>query len=281
MNKSPSRSWQIVVLVLVVTGLIALGLSGLMNPVLRAATNPLILIQRWVSTRYIALYDFFKTPKDVTSLRQRNAELEAEIALLQTQIIDLQQQLSEAQVLYALLDFARSRPENTYIASSIIGRDPSPFLQYVIIDHGSDDGVLQGMPVVNQNGLVGRVDAVTANASRVQLISDPASSINVHLRNASVDAVLLGSVTGDIGLEMIPNDITLAPGDLILTSGLGGGYPAEVVVGQILGIRRRENDLFQSASVQPAVDFSTLQAVLVITNFKPVDILPLIPTPAP
>ncbi len=79
-----------------------------------------------------------------------------------------------------MLEFARTQPENVYIAGSIIGRDPSPFLHYVIIDHGSDYGLRHGMPVVTQQGLVGRIDAVTAGAARVQLITSPDSTVNVR-----------------------------------------------------------------------------------------------------
>jgi rod shape-determining protein MreC len=68
---------------------------------------------------------------------------------------------------------------------------------------------------------------------------------------------------------------------VVLTSGLGGNYPADILVGQVISIRKRENDLFQAAAVQPAVDFSHLRAVLVITNFKPVDITPLVPQTSP
>jgi rod shape-determining protein MreC len=200
---------------------------------------------------------------------------------LQTQIIQLQQQLREAEVLYALLDFARSRPENEYVASSVIGRDPSPFMSYVIIDHGSDSGLRHGMPVVTEQGLVGRVDAVTAGAARLQLITDPGSSINVRLQSTQTETILKGSITGDLTLEMIPQEVKLKAGDLVLTSGLGGGYPADVLIGQIISIKKREGELFQSASIQPAVDFSSLRAVLVISNFKPVDIVPLIPTLSP
>jgi rod shape-determining protein MreC len=135
------------------------------------------------------------------------------------------------------------------------------------------------MPVVTQQGLVGRVDAVTANAARVQLISDAASVVNVHIQNANADALLYGSLTGDTIVEMVPQSVLLQVGDLILTSGLGGNYPSDIVVGQIVNIRKQETDLFQSASVQTTVDFSNLSAVLVITNFKSVDISPLEPTP--
>jgi rod shape-determining protein MreC len=171
----------------------------------------------------------------------------------------------------------QSQPENLYIASSVIGRDPSPFLHYVIIDKGSDDGLRHGMPVVTEQGLVGRVDAVIAGAARVQLITDPSSTVNVNFQNNEVDALLQGSLTGDISIEMIPQDVTITPGDLILTSGLGGNYPSDVLIGQVVSVRKLENDLFQSTTVQPAVDFSNLTAVLVITNFRSVDYDILIP----
>lgn len=68
-------------------------------------------------------------------------------------------------------------------------------------------------------------------------------------------------------------------GDLVLTSGLGGGYPPDLIVGQVVNIRSRDFDLFQQATVQPVVDFNGLEFVLVIVNFKPVDTTPLLPAP--
>jgi len=179
------------------------------------------------------------------------------------------------------LDFARSRPENVYKAAAVIGRDPSPFLHYVIIDRGSDDGLRYGMPVVTAQGLVGRIAAVTSSASRVQLITDPASIVNVRLKTGQSEVQLVGSITGDLTLEMVPQDITLAAGDLVLTSGIGGTFPADILIGQVISTRKIETDIFQTASVQSAVDFTNLRAVLVITNFRPVEITPLLPTQIP
>lgn len=267
------------VILLVVLGLILFALSGYLNSTFKSALEPILSIQTWISSRYQAVYEFLTVPRDVATLRQRNAELENEIASLQKQTIELQQQLQEAQVLYALLDFARSKPENIYTAASIIGRDPSPFLHYIIIDHGSDGGLRHGMPVVTQQGLVGRVDAVIAGAARVQLITSPDSVVNVRLQNSGQEVQLVGSLTGDLTLQLIPQDVTVEPGELVLTSGLGGNYPSDVLVGQVVSIRRPATELFQTASIQPAVDFSNLRAVLVITNFRPVDISPLVPTP--
>jgi rod shape-determining protein MreC len=281
MNIQSPRNWQTGLLLLVAIGLLLLAASGYLGSVVKTTLDPLVGVQGWLQSRYLAIQDFLTVPRDVATLRQRNSELENETSQLQTQVVQLQQQLKEAQLLYALLDFARERPDNEYIAAAVVGRDPSPFLHYVIIDHGSDDGIRHGMPVVTEQGLVGRIDAVTAGASRVQLITDANAAVNVSLKNSQTDALLSGSITGDLSLEMIPQDVILQPGDLVLTSGLGANYPGEVMVGQLVSTRKKETDLFQSASVQPAVDFAALRAVLVITNFRPVDIAPLIPTPAP
>ncbi len=266
---------------MVVTGILALALGGYFGPVSNWAEGGLVAVQSWVSSRFLAVQEFLTVPRDVATLRQENAALRAEISSLQTQIIDLKQQVAETQTLAALVSFSRSNPESTYRAASVIGRDPSPFLQYIIIDVGANDGIRRGMPVVTNQGLVGRVDAVIGNAARVQLITDPASAVNVRLQNAETDAMLLGSVSGDVIVDMISQDAVVKPGDVVVTSGLGGGYPADLLVGQVLNVRKREADLFQQATVQPVVDFSRLDIVLVIVNFRPVDISPLIPSVVP
>lgn len=267
-------------LALVVVGLMLLALGGFLTPLFRTTLSPVVAVQSWISTRYMALYDFVTVPRDMATLRSQNQQLTEEITKLQTQVIELQQKNSEAQALYSLLEFARARPENQYLAAAVIGRDWSPFLHYVIIDKGSDHGLRRGMPVVTQQGLVGRVDAMTATAARVQLINDPAASVNIRLQATQTEAVLTGSLTGDLFLTLLPRDIQVTPGEIVLTSGLGGSYPPNLFIGQISTVRKPENDLFQSATVQPVVDFSSLKAVLIITNFKPADITPLIPSAA-
>ena len=257
----------------------ALALGGYFSSGSNVFTTSLVTVQSWFSSRFVAVQEFLTAPRDMASLRQRNTELETEVSELQAQVIQLQQEVGETQILAALVDFSRANPENTYKAAAVIGEDPSPFLQYVIINRGSNDGIQRGMPVVTNQGLVGRVDAVIADAARIQLITDPASNVNVRLQNAEVDASLIGSVTGDVTLDLIPQDVALEPGDLVLTSGLGGGYPPDLIVGQVVNIRKRDFDLFQQAAVQPVVDFNDLQIVLVIVNFKPVDFSTLKPLP--
>ncbi len=278
MKLTTSRTLQTIVLAAVVIGLILLALGGYLTPVSRIVLSPVVSAQTWFSTRFAAIQEYFQSPQDMNRMRLENAALEAEVARLQAEIISLKQQIGETQVLSALVDFARVNPEYRYVAASVIGRDPSPFLQYVIINRGSDDGLRRGMPVVTQQGLVGRVAAVTAGAARLQLITDPSSKINVRLEPSRAAAVLQGEITGDVSLDMIPQLTAVQTGDLVLTSGLGGNYPPNILVGQVTGVRSLDTDLFQRASVQPVVDFNQLEIVLVITNFRSVDIAPLVPT---
>ena len=273
------RSFQTAALAILVVGILLLALGGYLTPISRVALSPFISAQTWLASRYLAIRDFMTAPRDVALLTQINNQLEAEVSRLQSQIIELQQQNSEMQVLSALLDFARTHSENEYITAAVIGRDISPFLHYVIINRGSDDGLRRGMPVVSSQGLVGRVAAVTADGARVQLITDPDTAINVRIQPSGAEGLLQGSITGDITVEAIPQDASIQTGDLVLTSGLGGNFPQDMLIGQVSGVRQRPVELFQTATVEPVVDFSQLEIVLVIVNFRPVNIAPLIPTP--
>jgi rod shape-determining protein MreC len=281
MKSNIPRSLQTTFIIMVVVGLIMLALGGYFGSISNWIGQATVGSQSWISSRFLALSDLLTSPRDMASLQKRNLELEADVARLQTLIIELQQQVTQTEILSALVDFARTNPENTYKAAAVIGRDPSPFLRYVIINAGSNDGILRGMPVVTQQGLVGRVDAVVSEASRVQLITDQISAVNILLKNSKTEAILTGSITGDLSLGMISHDVKIESDDVVLTSGLGGDYPPNLLVGQVISVSNQEYDLFQTASVQPIVDFSRIEFILVITNFNPVDIAPLLPTVNP
>jgi len=275
--KIPSRSTlQTVFVVLISAGLILIALSGYLSQASQIVFIPLVQAQTWVSDRYLAVQMFLNAPEDIARLQQINAELEAENSRLKFQNIELQQQVIEAQVLATLVDYARTRFESQYVAASVIGFDSNPFLRYVIINRGSDDGLRRGMPVVTNQGLVGNIAAVAPKAARVQLITDSSAAVNVQLQESGEAAIIFGQLNGDIVLDRVPQSANVLPGELIVTSGLGGNYPPNLVVGQVTSVRKQDFDLFQTASIQPAVDFRQLEIVLVIVNFQPIDLDPLV-----
>jgi len=113
MNSISPRTLRYVVAFLIIIGIILLSLGGVIRPFLGVVMDPFVTAQRWLSQRFMAVYDFFTLPRDVTELLQRNAQLENELSHLQSQVIQLQEQLRETEVLYSLLDFARSRPQDS------------------------------------------------------------------------------------------------------------------------------------------------------------------------
>lgn len=257
------------ILLLLAIALLLFNQAGFLDPLRQTAMGPVASAQSWVSTRYYAIRDLLTFPGDLAALRARNAELEANVALLESEIIALQEQLTETELLSALLDYARAQPESRYLAADVIGRDTSPFLRSVWIGRGTDSGVLRGMPVVTERGLVGRVIEVTASSARVQLITDPELAINVLFQNERAEGLLAPQLNGELWIDLIDQDAELSPNELVLTSGLGGNYPPEIPVGEVVSVRRRDYELFQQAVIQPSVDLDELEIVLVITNFRP------------
>ena len=275
MRKINFRNWKKFVLVLFVLGIAFLALSGYLAKAIDRVMTPVIRVQSTLMERLNFVVSLFNVSQREVELVAENEALKSQVAELQNRIIQLQQNLNEADILYALLGFARSSPDEQYIPAKVIGKDPSPFLKYILIDQGSDQGIRAGMPVVTNKGLIGRIEAVTASASRVKLITDSTSMINAVVVDVDADCMLQGSITGDVTIEMVSQDVKLEPGQIIQTSGLGGEFPADLIIGQVLNVNQINNELFQSASVLPAEDFDTLQAILVVSNFSPANTAPL------
>ena len=254
--------------------ILILNLGGYLGPAQNVILPPLVAAQDWVSQRYFTIRDLVTSPRDVAALQARIGVLEAENDQLEDRLIGLQEQAAEAEVLGALLNYARTRPESRYLSTNVIGLDPSPFIRSINIGAGSDRGVRHGMPVVTDAGLVGRVTEVTAVTSRVQLITDPASAVNVLLQGSRADGLLSAQPNGELWVELIDQDARVEPGELVLTSGLGGTFPADIAVGHVVSVRRRDFELFQRAVIQPTVNFDALEIVLLVTNFRRLEIAP-------
>lgn len=141
------------------------------------------------------------------------------------------------------------------------------------------------MPVVTQQGLVGTIVQITCCASVVRLVTDADSAVNARLQTSRDEGIALGSFSGGLELQYLSQQAVVAPGDVVLTSGLGGTYPEGLILGTVSAVQRQDYEVLQKASLSPAVDFTRLEIVLIITDFQPVDLSPLILTtpvaPAP
>lgn len=141
-----------------------------------------------------------------------------------------------------LLDLNKVRldPKLTYITGVVLADSGSPFRQSVLLNVGARDGIIDGWPTMDGIGLVGRIAGVGRNTSRVILLTDSSSRIPVVIQPSGQRAILAGDNTVNPPLEFLENADAVRPGDRVVSSGDGGLFPADLLVGQVaLGNDRR------------------------------------------
>jgi rod shape-determining protein MreC len=196
---------------------------------------------------------------------EENRRLRREIQYLESQNSELREAAVASQRLTALLEFKERAPVEN-IAAQVIARDPSNWFRGVVLNKGERDGILPEMGVMTSAGAVGRVVRTTGSSSIVLLITDPNNAVAGLIQRTREEAIVEGTVQGRARLKYIPLLSTVQVGDVVVTSGLTGGFPRGVSIGEVTQIEKVEGDLFQAAEIWPQVDFSTLEEVLVITN---------------
>ena len=265
---------------IVIIGLDLAGFLGPVNDVIHTAIKPPAVFfsetKRVVGSGVSAI-------REIGELRQRNLELEQRVNQLTIENLRLAEVETENEQLRSLLKFAQTNPSfdvrGGQIIARAIGDGANPFTHPIQIDLGRTHGLVVGMPVVTDRGLVGRIANVYPHSSDILLINDPRSNINVMTQASRAHGVIRGRVGQLPIMELIPPDVKISEGEIVITSGLGGHFPKGLVVGQIVEVIRNDDLMFQSAIIQPTVDFDRMELVLVITNFPPEEQEPNPPTP--
>ena len=260
-------------------GLILLALAGFVlhragvwapvEGVLARVTTPLLQGTSQVMGRFGELT---RTARDLRDLRQRNRDLESENARLLLENVRYRELEGEAALLRDLLSFSHANPsfdvQGAHVVGRVIGRDPSNLQRYITLDVGREEGIARNTPVVTDRGLVGRISEVGDGWSRVLLIIDQSSLVNALTQSTRASGLIQGQADGSLTLHNVLQSDTLSVGDTVFTSGLGGNFPRQILIGQITEVERKDYDLYQMAAVQATVDFDHLEVVLVITDFE-------------
>lgn len=272
MNLSRSRSWLVLVFAAAAIVLLILHEGGQLQPIENVVQTVLGPVERAASGVFGSVGNLFGAVRDLNELRSRNADLEKQNQDLLTEIARLKGLEGENATLRQLLNFTQENPTFKYQTAAVIGRDPSPYLRYITINAGSREGLAAGMPVVTAGStLVGRVAEVGYRSSKVQLLNDLSSAVNVRLQASNVTGLATGQQDGSLLVQYLPMDTKVAENDIALTSGLGGNLPRNLVVGQVVGVDKKDFDVSQSAKLRAAADYDRLEVVLVITNFERIE----------
>ena len=234
--------------------------------------DPLTAVASWTTRQTDTVADALSGPRDLDEARAQIDALQTQLEALERENEELREIQGEWQILQDLFNRNVQTPELRRQTANVIGYDTSPAVRSIIIDKGSDDGLRVGMPVEGSRGLIGRIFRTTQNSAQVVLITDNASAIPVRLGSSRATGSLRGrGASGDLIVEWIDLRFQIELGEVVLTSGLGGDFPQDIVIGRVVQIDRNESDLFQQVIVQPASDFDTLEIVFIITDFNPID----------
>jgi rod shape-determining protein MreC len=235
------------------------GLSLLAEPVLFVAALPARLggaVLDWLTTG--------------AALREQNEKLRNERQILQAQLQQYEALEQENQRLRGMLGSA-ARVADRAIVAEVMEASPEPFTRKIIVSKGSRDGVFVGQPVIDAHGVMGQVTQVAWDHARATLLTDPGHAIPVLAVRSGLRAMVLG--TGDQDQLKIPYLTAIADireGDVLVSSGMGGTFPAGYPVAQVARIVNDPNESFLAITARPAARIGHgTQALLIWPGAKP------------
>lgn len=289
MRNSDQRGWgsvnfglKIVILTLTAVLLLALQQTGRLGTVEGLVTMVTAPGQSGLATLTNRLSRSLTNLRNYRSLQRRLTELERIVESLSVENLRLQEVERENQRLREHLEFSKTRPgldlQGGQIIGRVIGQNATNFLNVAMIDLGSRHGIKVGMPVVNDQGLVGRISEVLATTSKILLITDPSSTVNAILQASRLTGVISGTPGSHPVIGFLSQGTEIGVGEVVLTSGMGGSFPKGIHIGQVVEVRQRDVNVFQEAVVRPTVNFGQLEEVMVVTNFDPSEFVPLLDT---
>ncbi|MBI3603321.1 MAG: rod shape-determining protein MreC [Nitrospirae bacterium] len=199
---------------------------------------------------------------------EENRHLHRELQQLRGRNVELQEMVAASQRLAKLLEFKERLKPGT-VAAQIIGRDATNWYRSVVLNKGERDGIRVEMGVMTPDGVVGRVVKTSPFSSVVLLITDPNNAVTGLIQRTREEGIVAGTADGRARLKYIPLLSTVRAGDVVVTSGLTGGFPRGLAIGTITRTEKEEDDLFQSAEIVPEADSHKYEEVLVIIDPRP------------
>ncbi len=212
---------------------------------------------------FSAFEEFFRDYIWLKRLRGENESLKREIAELESKVTSYQEAYVENQRLRRLLDFKTMIGAET-VPAQVIMHDLTGWFQTLMLDKGFRDGIAPDMPVVNDEGVIGRILDVSDRHSRVLLITDQGSSVDALDQRNRVRGILCGKDANGCLLKYVRANLDIKEGDMVLTSGKDGIYPKGLRLGVVHAAYKDPVDLFQKIDVKPLARMSALEEVLII-----------------
>lgn len=201
--------------------------------------------------------------REISTLKTENNALKDENLKLRSEMATERLASAENEELRELLQYKPQAPGKLVVAG-VIGRSSVQYFSEITVNKGSRSGVREDLAVISGGALVGKVVQVTPTTSKVQLIIDDQSGVSVSLLGSSDAAVVSGENLRELRARYIRKESTVRPGDTVVTSGLGGVYPAGLLVGTVARVIDRPFDLYKTAVVVSPVEFDRMRTLAIV-----------------
>ncbi|MBI4314150.1 MAG: rod shape-determining protein MreC [Candidatus Omnitrophica bacterium] len=195
------------------------------------------------------------------ALRRERDRLRAELKTVQRESIKIEELTRENVRLEKLLQL-KNQYEPPMAAARVIGREGAPWFRTLLVSAGQRSNLREGNAVLAEGGLVGELFEVGPDLSRVLLISDARFRAAALVQRSRAQGMVLGSVQGRCYLAYITSQDAVAPGDIVVTSGIGATLPKGLLIGTVVRVDKDPSGLYFQALLKPAVDPARLEEVL-------------------
>lgn len=208
----------------------------------------------------------------VNDVLAENEELNQQLNELRQQLVDYNDMKAENELYRAYYQIEDSYSDYNLVSAFVIGRDPLEKYYAFTLDRGTRDGVSVDDVVISPEGIVGRVAAVGYNYAEVCTILDPAVSVGCIVSRTRDIGLAEGDSTlvadGRLRMSYLPRETLAAAGDLVVTTGLGGLFPAGLVVGTVEDVRAESSGKSMYAVVTPTANVQDITSVFIITGYS-------------
>lgn len=238
-------------------------------PVLEAVTFGLFAeVQRATSSIVTGVRSVWSGYLDLRQVRVENQRLKGRLASAEIELQAERALADRSRGLERLLQL-HDRSHLSTTAAEIIGAGATPDFRTLTIDKGTGDGLRPDMAVIAPAGAVGRVVMPSARAAKVQLLIDRNAAAGALIERSRAQGVVVGQGGEELRLEYVSEVADVRPGDLVVTSGIDGIFPKGFVIGRVGDVEKNGSG-YGRITVRPAVDFRSLEEVLVVLTPTPV-----------
>ena len=224
-------------------------------------------VQRGLSGGFLGIRQVWTGYIGLRHLKVENDALKRDLAAAQVAVQEQRALADRTRGLERLLDLREHLTLNT-VAAEVIGAGATPDFRTLTIDKGTRDGVRADMSVIAPAGIVGRLVVPSVRSAKVQLLIDRTAAAGAIIERTRAQGVVVGGGDDKLRMEYVSEVFDVVVGDVVMTSGIDGIYPKGFVIGKVESIERA-GGAYKRIAIKPAVDFSSLEEVLVVLTPTP------------